>query len=75
MLVLTRKENDAILIGDDIKITVVSISGDKVRIGIDAPSTVKILRRETIDQTIDENRIAATAKIDLAKLVQLKINS
>ncbi len=46
MLVLTRKKNEVIVIGDNITITVVEIRGDKVRIGIDAPKEVTVHRME-----------------------------
>lgn len=46
MLVLSRKKNEAIVIGDQVTITVVEIRGDKVRIGIDAPKDVSINRQE-----------------------------
>ena len=46
MLVLSRKESQRIRLGDSIVITIVKISGDKVRIGIDAPSEVLVLREE-----------------------------
>jgi len=46
MLVLTRKENEKIRIGNDIILTVVRTSGDRVRIGIEAPSDITILRDE-----------------------------
>jgi len=46
MLVLTRKSNQSIMIGDDIEISVLSIMGEKVRIGIDAPRDVPVFRRE-----------------------------
>lgn len=46
MLVLSRKENETILIGDEILLTIVSIAGDKVRIGIDAPIAHRVLRGE-----------------------------
>jgi carbon storage regulator len=46
MLVLSRKESQRIRLGDSIVITIVKISGDKVRIGIDAPSNVLVLRDE-----------------------------
>ena len=49
MLVLTRKTNQSIMIGDDIEITVLSVSGDKVRIGIEAPRDISVFRREVID--------------------------
>jgi carbon storage regulator len=46
MLVLSRKESQRIRLGDSIVITIVKISGDKVRVGIDAPSNVLVLRDE-----------------------------
>jgi carbon storage regulator len=46
MLVLSRKESQRIMLGDDIVITVVRVSGDKVRLGIEAPPHVVVLREE-----------------------------
>jgi len=46
MLILSRKKNESVIIGDDIKIFVVKIQGDKVRLGIDAPKEVSIHRHE-----------------------------
>lgn len=46
MLVLGRKIGERILLGDDVVITVVKVAGNKVRLGIDAPESVKILREE-----------------------------
>jgi carbon storage regulator len=46
MLVLTRKSNQSIMIGDDIEISVLSVMGDKVRIGIQAPRSIPVYRRE-----------------------------
>lgn len=46
MLVLSRKENQRIRLGDDITITIVRVAGDQVRLGIDAPRTVPIVREE-----------------------------
>lgn len=46
MLVLTRKSNQSIMIGDDIEVTVLSIMGEKVRIGIQAPRDVPVFRKE-----------------------------
>jgi carbon storage regulator len=46
MLVLSRKESQRIRLGDSIVITIVKISGDKVRVGVDAPSDVLVLRDE-----------------------------
>ena len=46
MLVLTRKSNQSIMIGDDIEVSVLSIMGEKVRIGIQAPRTIPVFRKE-----------------------------
>jgi carbon storage regulator len=46
VLVLTRKSNQSIMIGDDIEITVLAVMGEKVRIGIEAPRSVPVFRRE-----------------------------
>jgi carbon storage regulator len=49
MLVLSRKRDEAILLGDDIKIVVIDIRGDKVRLGIEAPSELPVHRQEVYD--------------------------
>ena len=49
MLVLTRKPGGELLIGDDIRLTVLAIEGRKVRLGIEAPGDVKVLRGELFD--------------------------
>ncbi len=49
MLVLSRKRNESIVIGDNIVVTVVDIRGDKVRLGIEAPSEIPVHRREVFD--------------------------
>jgi carbon storage regulator len=56
MLVLSRKESQRIRLGDSIVITIVKISGDKVRVGIDAPGNVLVLRDE-----LEPRESAATA--------------
>ncbi|MDN5344599.1 MAG: carbon storage regulator [Clostridia bacterium] len=59
MLVLTRRVNEAIIIDNRIKITIVGIEDDKVRIGIDAPPEVPIVRQELLAAVADENKAAA----------------
>ncbi len=59
MLVLTRKSQETIRIGDEICITVVSIEGGVVRIGIEAPPHVPVHRGEVYQRILEENRIAA----------------
>lgn len=46
MLILTRKQGESFIIGEDIEITLLEVTGDKVKIAIDAPKEVKILRKE-----------------------------
>jgi carbon storage regulator len=46
MLVLTRKANQAVVIGDDVEVSVLAVVGDKVRIGIEAPRSVPVYRKE-----------------------------
>lgn len=59
MLVLTRKNGETIKIGDDIEITIVSSKNDQVKIGIKAPKTVEILRKEIYEQIQEENQNAS----------------
>lgn len=61
MLVLSRKINETILIGDNIEIVVVAVSGDNVRLGIKAPKDVKILRSEVYEDIQKQNQEAASA--------------
>lgn len=49
MLVLTRKRNESIVIGDSLVVTVVDIHGDKVRLGIDAPDDIPVHRKEVYE--------------------------
>ena len=54
MLVLTRKSNQSIMIGDDIEISVLAVMGEKVRIGIEAPRSVPVFRREVYVEIQEE---------------------
>jgi carbon storage regulator len=69
MLVLTRKSNQSIMIGDDIEVSVLSASGDKVRIGIRAPREIPVFRKEVYLE-IKQASVAADhsprAKVDEA---------
>lgn len=60
MLILSRKCNESILVGENIEIIVTEISGDKVKLGIKAPGAVTILRKELF-LTIEDNRAASKA--------------
>ena len=59
MLVLSRKKDEKIIIGDSISIMVIDIRGDKVRLGIDDPRDVSVHRREVYDAIQRENRRAS----------------
>ena len=59
MLVLSRRRDESIIIGDNIVVTVVDIRGDKVRLGIDAPSEIPVHRREVYEAIRRENLRAA----------------
>ncbi|MCD7034445.1 carbon storage regulator CsrA [Metabacillus sp. GX 13764] len=70
MLVLTRKLNESIKIGDDIEIKIVAIQGDQIKLGIEAPKHVDIHRKEIYLSIQEENSSAASISVDL--LNQLK---
>jgi carbon storage regulator len=59
MLILSRKVNEKIMIGDDISISIIEVRGDQVRVGVDAPKNVKVFRQEVFDAIKAENKAAA----------------
>jgi carbon storage regulator len=65
MLILTRKLNETIMIGDKIEISVVEIKGDHVKLGIEAPKNVKVYRQEVYAAIQKENIEAAQAKPEI----------
>jgi len=72
MLVISRKKNEGIVIDKDTEITIIDIQGDKVRIGINAPASVKIVRKELLE-TENLNRESAQVNIkpDINKLKEI----
>jgi cytosine deaminase len=64
MLVLARQRDEAIMIGDDIEVSVVDIRGDKVRIGINAPRSVSVHRKEIYEAIHNENKLAGAIKAE-----------
>jgi carbon storage regulator len=56
MLILTRRTNETLMIGDDVKITVLNVKGNQVRIGIDAPNNVAVHREEIYQRIQDEQK-------------------
>mgnify|MGYP003590453436 CR=1 FL=1 len=60
MLVLSRRKNESIMIGDDIEIVVVEIKGDQIKLGVKAPRNVTVHRAEVYEEIQLENKKAAT---------------
>lgn len=70
MLVISRKEGQSLIIGDDIEITIAKINDGTVKIAIDAPKKKSILRKELVQAVKDENKKAT--EVDLSVLKNLK---
>lgn len=74
MLILSRKIDEKIKIGDDITLTIIEIHGDQVKIGVDAPKNVKVYRQEVFEAIQSENKAAATSDLALEALTKLLSN-
>jgi len=68
MLVLSRKQNERIRVGDSVVVTVVRVSGDKVRIGIEAPPEVRVLRDELEDDAVGAVVLDEAAELPIPRL-------
>lgn len=69
MLILTRKLGESITIGDEVKVTVLEIKGKHVRLGIEAPQSLRVHREEVYQRIQEENRLAAASSaVDLSSL-------
>ncbi len=71
MLVLARKLNESIMIGDDIEVVVIDIRGDQVKLGIRAPKKISVHRKEIYEDILKENIAARDSKLDAERLSQL----
>jgi carbon storage regulator len=72
VLILTRKSGEGMFIGDDIRITILEIRGKQIRLGIEAPASVIVLREEIYRRIQEENLQAAGARdIDVSQIAQL----
>ena len=71
MLILARRLNEKIVIGDDIEVSVVEIKGDQVKLGISAPRHVKVYRQEVYDAIQEENVQASRSAAPLGSLPSL----
>ncbi|MBO7421101.1 MAG: carbon storage regulator CsrA [Spirochaetaceae bacterium] len=70
MLILTRKTNEKIKIGNDITITIIEVRGDQVKVGVEAPKDVKVFRQEVFNAIQNENRAAVVNTVNLDALSQ-----
>jgi len=70
MLALSRKKNEAVIINDDIEITIIEIKGDQVKIGISAPKSVPIYRKEVYMQIQNANK-EAVQSVDIKNIKEL----
>jgi carbon storage regulator len=72
LLILTRKSGEGLFIGDDIRITILEIRGKQIRLGIEAPPSVVVLREEIYRRIQEENlQAAGTRDIDVTEIAQL----
>ncbi len=74
MLVLSRRVGESIVMGDDITVTVLDVSGDVVRIGIDAPRSVSVDRAELIEQLSRTNQAAASPADEAVASLRREVN-
>lgn len=71
MLILSRKIDEKIRIGQNISITVIEVKGDQVKLGIEAPKTIKVFRQEVYDAIQKENTEAASTSTNITALSNL----
>ncbi|MDB2154359.1 carbon storage regulator CsrA [Clostridium butyricum] len=72
MLIITRKKGESIMIGDDIEITISKIDDGSVKIGIEAPRNVNILRKELYEEVEKENKEAVNINLNILKNLKKK---
>ena len=68
MLILNRKIGEGIILGDNIEIKILDIQDGKIKIGIEAPKDIPILRKEVYDSVIEENQKSIESEFDISVL-------
>jgi carbon storage regulator len=71
MLALTRKKGESIIIGDNIEVIVLSVQGDMVKIGVEAPRSIPVNRKEIFVQILEQNRRAAERPVSVQDISNL----
>ena len=71
MLILTRKKDESIILNGNIEIKIIDIEDGKIKLGIEAPREVDIVRKELYDKVEEENKAAISKKIDLGQMKNL----
>eukprot|EP00831_Metopus_contortus_P028299 TRINITY_DN23561_c0_g2_i1.p1 TRINITY_DN23561_c0_g2~~TRINITY_DN23561_c0_g2_i1.p1 ORF type:complete len:126 (+),score=12.09 TRINITY_DN23561_c0_g2_i1:123-500(+) len=72
MLIITRKKGESLMIGDDIEVTVSKLEDGSVKLGIQAPKDITILRKELYEQVKKENQMAMKINMDVLKNIKKK---
>ncbi|WP_270180483.1 carbon storage regulator CsrA [Alkalihalobacillus sp. CinArs1] len=73
MLVLGRKKDQSIIINDEIELKVISIEGDTVKLGVEAPKNISIHRKEVYVEIQEENKLASSQEIKLSELQNFQL--
>ena len=71
MLALSKRRGEAVVINNDIEVTILGVRGDQVKIGINAPKKISIYRKEVYDQIQEANQAASGDKSDVEQLASL----
>ncbi|WP_271811933.1 carbon storage regulator CsrA [Clostridium beijerinckii] len=72
MLIITRKKGESLMIGDDIEIVISKIDDGSVKIGINAPKSIQILRKEIYEEVENENKEASKINLGMLKTIKKK---
>lgn len=75
MLALTRKKGESIVISDDIEVVIIGIQGDQVKLGIEAPRSISIYRKEIYDQIQQQNKEAANSSEEVVNKLENLLKS
>ena len=67
MLIISRRCSESVIIGDDVKLTVLSVKGNQIRLGIDAPKETTILREEVVDRRL--NNESSQPSLETSELI------